>query len=184
MPKTSPWLPSIAKGRNVAMEFRMTRRDAVVGALLLGFDAALSAPCANASEEGRELDASYLAGLADDELVLLEQMVAGEKQRRDVKSIQMQAGMYVTGVDIDPGSYILHVCTEDGSACESERSPLMLVFYETVGQGDSVGYDPDYAEDINFGNDYRLLINDGDVFEVQLRGDARCLVSPATRILF
>ena len=122
--------------------------------------------------------------MTDDELVLLEQMVAGEKQRRDVKSIQMQAGMYVAGVDIDPGSYILHVCTEDDSACESERSPLMLVFYETVRQGDLVSYDPDYAEDINFGNDYRLLINDGAVFEVQLRGDARCLIFPATRISF
>ena len=166
------------------MEFRMTRRDSVAGVLLLGLTATFSASRVNASEDKQVVDASCLADLTDDELVLLEQMVVGEKQRRDVKSTQMQAGMYVAGVDIDPGSYILHVCTEDGSACESERSPLMLVFYETVGQGDSVSYDPDYAEDINFGNDYRLLINDGAVFEVQLRGDARCLISPAARISF
>ena len=85
------------------MEFRMTRRDSVTGALLLGLTATFSASRANASEDKQVVDASCLADLTDDELVLLEQMVAGEKRRRDVKSIQMQAGMYVAGVDIDPG---------------------------------------------------------------------------------
>lgn len=173
----------IRKG-GVVMAGHATRREAVAGIVFAGLGTMLSVPFANASEDGRKVDESYLAGLAEDGLTLLEQMVAGEKQRRDIKSVQMQAGMYVVGADIDPGSYILHACTEDGSAYESEKAPLMLVFNEVVRQGDSVSYDPDHAEDIAFGNDCRLHLNDGDVFEVQLRNNARCLISPASRVTF
>lgn len=127
--------------------------------------------------------AGMLAELGDDEVELLETLVADEKSARGIKSIPIGCGTFTAGKDIDPGTYIIRTYTTPDAAKNGDEvvaSYYLTTYNEETGEWD---WDKKY-DDVYGDGEYMFTITDGMQVWVSVSSDGNAVITPGKMISF
>lgn len=159
----------------------ISRRTALVGGIaalcsLAVPHAALADETPSATDALGQIEA-LLGELDDDELIELEELVRTEKGRRGVQSLPIGTGTYISGVDIDPGSYLIRVRPAE------PHGDIFVTFTLKERDEDKDSWKQVAWDLIVTPIDYCFTMREGAKLEIDIT-DGACTIFPSKKISF
>lgn len=161
--------------------FNISRRSALVGGIAALCSLAIP-HAALADETPSDTDTlgqieELLPKLSDDELPELEELVRTEKERRGIQSLPLGAGTYNSGIDIDPGSYLVRVRPSKQNG-DVYVTFTLKEYNEMNDSWDQLAWDL-----VTSPSDYCFTMREGVKLVVDI-SDGACAIFPSKKISF